>query len=204
MRTVSWLVAIAAVVAAGAVCFEVETIVGTCPALGVLGITLALLAARGRRTGYLVWGLSEAIVTAALALTIAVFRLSPGEAAAPACIALIVNAIASLAICWRLSNQPAPASSQIYPPGQAVFTQFSVRTLLIATTVCCVLLAVARLIPWRVEMVCFAAYGLAMTAISAFIAVRYAYRRLEARPLITGIAERTEAPPAESNLRHTV
>ncbi len=189
MRTVSWLLVVIAVVAAAAVCFEVETIAGTCPVLGVLGIALALLAARAGRTGYLVLGLTETIVTAALALTIAVFRLSPGEAAIPAGTTLIVNAIASLAACWRLANKSAYVASKDCSPNHAVIPQFSVRTLLIAMTGCCVLLAIARLIAWRGEMVWFAAYGLGMTAISAFIAVRYAYWRLEARPLVTGMAE---------------
>jgi hypothetical protein len=53
-------------------------------------------------------------------------------------------------------------------------------------------------------MIWFAAHGLCMIAISAFIAVRYAYRRLEARPLVTSPVERHEAPPADSNLRHTI
>jgi hypothetical protein len=192
MRTVSWLLAIAAVVAAGAVCFEVETIVGTCPVLAVLGIVLALRATRGRRADYLVLGLAEAIVTAALALVIAVCRLSPGEAATLACSVLIVNAIASLATCYWLANRLIDDSAKSSVPGHAGNIQFSMRTLLIATTVCCVLLAIARLISWRGEMIWFAAYGLGMTAVSAVIAIRFAQSRSEARPLVAGVDELTQ------------
>jgi hypothetical protein len=192
MRTVSWLLATVAVVAAAAVCFEVETIAGTCPVLAVLGIVLALRATKRRRADYLVLGLAETMVTAALALVIAVYRLSPGEAAALACSALIINAIASLATCCWLATRPVYDSSASSTPGHTGGIRFSMRTLLIATTLSCALLAVARLIAWRGEMIWFAAYGLGMTAVSAVIAVRFAQSRPEARPLAAGVDELTQ------------
>ncbi len=116
MRTVSWLLAIVAGVAAGAVCFSVESIIGTCPVLAVLGIVLALRATKVGRTDYFVLGLTEAIVTAALALTIAVFNLSSRAAVAPAFSVLIVNAIASLAMCWWLANRSVHDSPKLSTP----------------------------------------------------------------------------------------
>jgi hypothetical protein len=192
MRTVSWLLATVAAVAAAAACFEVETIAGTCPVLAVLGIILAIGATRGRRADYLVLGLAETIVTAVLALVIAVYTLSPGEASTLACSVLIVNAIASLATCCWLANRSVYDSSKPSTPGHAGGIRFSMRTLLIATTMSCVLLAVARLIAWRGEMIWFAAYGLGMTAVSAVIAVRFAQSRSEARLLVAGVDDLTQ------------
>ncbi|MBA3482044.1 MAG: hypothetical protein H0T51_09535 [Pirellulales bacterium] len=160
--------------------------------LAVLGIVLALRATKVGRTDYFVLGLTEGIVTAALALTIAVFNLSSRAAVAPACSVLIVNAIASLAMCWWLANRSVHDSPKLSTPAHAVHIQFSIRTLLIATTVCCVLLAVARLLAWRGDMGWFAAYGLGMAAISAVIAIRFSHSRSEARPLVVGVDELTQ------------
>jgi hypothetical protein len=196
MRKLHGLLAASAVVAAVAALFETESIIVTCPVMAVLGIGLALVAERQRRVALLVHGLIAALATAALALAIAVFHWGPNQAEAPALIILTSTAVASVALlsgmpdCWLTAD-----AAEATPPSPV---RFSMRTVLLSTTVLCALLAIGRWLEWRGEMAFFAAYGVATIVASATIALRHVARRKAASTSVAaGVTATPGSPPAD-------
>ena len=124
---------------------DVETIIGTGPALTLSGLALVVLARPLRSARVLTYGLSGPLVCALGATLIAGFQWGPRDAATPILAILIVYACVSipaalLAIRDLLPWQPAPEVRRPIP------LQFSLRSLLLVTTALCVLITLFRFI----------------------------------------------------------
>lgn len=147
--------------------YDVETIVGTFPALIVMGVMVIVPAMRRSSWWLLGYGLSAFWAVAFVSLVIAIFDLSPSEAVHIVPLILTVYAIFQGLWCIRCNCAllEKPATNIANLPR----LQFSIRAMLLLTTVVCVLSAVGRSIPWKNEMWVFGSGGLALLGVSAVI-----------------------------------
>jgi hypothetical protein len=153
---------------------DIESIVFTGPIASLLGLALAFFASRLLLRSVLWFGLSSPIMWAVCALLIVTFDLGPGRAQWP------ISAL--ICICVTLSAPLAAAALRAIiqtPPRQSPMVwQYSLKSLLIAMTALCVLLAVVRgliAIAGRGEDVLFAIFFILIVA-AAGLSVWYFFR----------------------------
>lgn len=186
---------VAAVCAAAAAAFDVESIMGSCPAIALFGFLIALVSVRRRWADAMLFGLWCPIVTAAIALLISSFDWSPGTAATPVTLILAVNALVvaagAAALVLRAGGvQSAQATSLSDAP-----VRFSIRGLLAVTTVLCILFAVMRHLGGVGDMLAFAIYGVGVLLLAVAILAWFRFR--EGRRFENGELERGEGVSVE-------
>ena len=156
----SWIAALLAI-------YEVETIVGTFLAIFITGLIVVLLARRRTSWLLLCYGLSAFWSIAVVSLTIATFNLHPAEAVPTVPAMLTLYAVLLTWWYFRI-NSTLKGNREIVLTSHSSM-QFSLRGMLLFTTVFCVFSALAKFIPWRSEMKIFGAGGFALLGVSALI-----------------------------------
>jgi hypothetical protein len=116
--------------------WDVESIVGTAPALTIIGLLLAIVAGPLRSWTALSFGISGPLICIACARTIAHFNLSPPKASEPipiiaGLLALLTLPLAVLALTQILSSDAA------HPFRISIARNYSLKSLLVITTVFC-------------------------------------------------------------------
>jgi hypothetical protein len=165
-----------AAVAALAIWMEVESIVVAGPLLATLGLVIAIVAVAIRSTSLLLYGLWHPLMTAAVAWAIGGFRLGPNDIDGVAGMAAIVNAGLVGAWCGRIFGRPEVKQAGLLSLKRPVSLRFSLRSVLVAMTVLCVVLAIAAGLTWRGEWPYFSMYGAIMLALAAVLVARFVWR----------------------------
>lgn len=132
-----------AAILAGAV--EIESIIGTGPAMSITGLALAFVARPLRSWRVLLFSLSAPVLCALCAFLIALFRWDPGEAQTP--IMVILSIFGLLAIpAAAMSLRSILLWHNLDNSRRPFVWRYSLRSLLVTTTALCVLLALGRLV----------------------------------------------------------
>jgi hypothetical protein len=156
-----------AVVAAIAVWVAVESIVFVGPALAVLGYVIATIAIRNPSRRLLHYGLWHPLITALFALAIAGFELGPDDARVPALLLFGVNLFVVGTWCSALLTGPDSVRHRCPAASRGAGIRFSLRGALVATTILCVVLAIAVSLAWQREWPYFIVYSLLMFALAS-------------------------------------
>lgn len=162
LLTILSLVAIATAVA---LCVEIESLLGFWPALAVAGFVA--FAGVFRRDSWLrvLYALSAPMAVAAGSLLISIFSWGPSEAQRPISIMFVAYAIISvLAYPVVLIQRGAEVGLRHEKHGAKV--RFSMRTLMIAMTVACPLMAIVSALGWVGQSAIFAAGGIVLGGIA--------------------------------------
>jgi hypothetical protein len=154
--------------------YDVETILGTFPAILITGLLVIVPAMR--RTSWLLlnYGISAFLCVAVISLVIATFNLNPG-AAVPA-VPSMITVYAIFQGWWYFRCKRVLLGEQGVKISRLPRLQFSIRSMLMLTTLVCVLSAIGRVIPWNNEMWMFGSVGFALLGISAMILLWFARR----------------------------
>jgi hypothetical protein len=123
----------------------VESIVGTGPALSVIGLLLAAVTQRLGSWALIAFGLSGPLFCALCAALIAYFRWGPHEAERPIAILLGAYALAALPMA-ALALRAIMKCQAITLPQQRRVWQYGMKSLLVLMTAVCVLTAVTQFV----------------------------------------------------------
>jgi hypothetical protein len=164
--------------AVGALCraiIDIESIVGTGPALALIGLFLAVVVRRNESWFLLLFALSAPLVTALGALMIAVFHWGPPEAEAPITALLYVYALAMIPASVVAAHQILRGNVVAVPASQKKW-QFSLRSLLVTMTGVCVFAALGQYLA-RMAIpdfpIVFGTFAFVSSALSAVILRRF-------------------------------
>jgi hypothetical protein len=146
LALVAWAAQVLSTVAAVAACAaEIHTILFTGPALTFSGLALALLTRPLCSCRVLGFSLSGPGVAALCATLIAVFRWGPGDAEGPILVILFIYTFVAvptaLIVFPELLRWSVSAASH-----NAVFWQYSLKSLLVLTTALCIAVPILRLL----------------------------------------------------------
>ena len=153
---------------------EVETILGSFPATIVVGSWVTYFGMRRTSWALLCYGLSSFWFVSALSLMISVFNMGPHDAYPIVPMLLTIYSVL-LAIWCTLMNLGFPLNSSPLI-NQPFSLGFSMRTMMVVTTVVCLLAAIGRFISWEREMWIFGSTGLGLLGISIAIVYWFALR----------------------------
>ena len=166
--------ALLAVVAAVAAYWEVESILGTCSTMTLLGLVLAFFAVRRASLNLLLFGLWCPLVASGIAMLIALQDLNPEEAEGPVFMLLALNlpitvvwAIATAVLLQRVIPQP-PAAKRRF--------RFRVMALLGLMTFVAVLLALLRGFDYERGLWGFWLFGIGVLTVALAFGVWFHYR----------------------------
>ena len=134
------LAAIAMLIAAGV---AIQSILATGPALTVIGLLLGLTTRALRSRSALGFALSGPLVCALISFLIAAFRWGPGEAHAPTVVILTTYLILISPLAF-FSRQRIWRWETIVSGRPATAFQFRLKTLFIAMTATCIVIAAAK------------------------------------------------------------
>ena len=154
---------------------DVDSILGTCPGMAVLGFVLAFVAVRRASLSFLVFGLWCPLVTSTIALVIASFGWSFGEATTPVFVMLALNS--AITAAWVLLaavkfQRVTPSA----PPAAKPRIRFRVKDLLRTTALLAVLLTLLNYLSYSEESIIFWLFGIGVLTISLAIGVGFFYR----------------------------
>ena len=170
-----WVQAGTATAAALATLVEVESILGFFPAIAFLGLALALLAHKYTSLNLLLFGLSCPVATGMIALLIASFSWSPGQAAIPVLVILTLNA--GVTCVWgALTARQITRTNSLETSVEKLRFQFGLRGLFGIVTLTCILSALFRQLDGDGEMFLFAVYGISVLVLSLAVSISFWYR----------------------------
>ena len=171
--------------------FNVESIVCGFPVLVGLGIVVIALAMRRSSWLLLNYGISSFWIVGGLSLLIAVFDLSPGQAQPVVPVFLTLYALSLIYYAFALNPGMHEVPTSVV---QERPIRFSMKSILIVTSVVCVMAALGRLIAWNSEMWIFGSGGFALMGISGVLLYRFALRMKQFRM-------EEEEPPIDASVR---
>lgn len=153
-----------------------ESIVFTCPLMGVAGLLVGVVACRLQSRAVLTHGLSAPLICAFGAMLIAVNHWGPDSAQEPIMMMLAGYTILSLPLAAVSLHRVSRLSRRDAVNNERPWWQFSLRSMLVTVTTVCVSIAVARLlfryVP-RADSIAFGDYAIAYAALSAYVGWRY-------------------------------
>jgi hypothetical protein len=141
---------LAAVVMFMAAAIKIESIVGTGPALSIIGLLLAIVTRRLNSWESMAFGVSGPLVCAVGAMLIAINHWGPGKAARPISMLLAAYLLAATPLAF-LSLRAIRRWQVFVLPGQRRAWQFSMKALMIWMTVVCVLVTAGQYVAQRLD-----------------------------------------------------
>ncbi|MEM9659011.1 MAG: hypothetical protein AAF961_11680, partial [Planctomycetota bacterium] len=156
--------------------YKIESIIGSCPAIAILGFVIALISVWRRSTDGLLLGLWCPVVTALIAFSISAFQWSPRDAKIPVCAILVACAVVASMGATVLVNRKHPRASDGESPSRRPPFQFSVRRVLLVTALLSVLCAAMQQLRVESEWIGFAIYGATVLLLSLAVGVWYRVR----------------------------
>ncbi len=174
---------LAAVTMLVAALIEIESIIGTGPALSIVGLLLAVVTWRLNSWEPIAFGVSGPLVCAVGAMLIAVNHWKPSSAERPIPILLAAYMLAATPLAI-VSLRAIRRWQVIELPEQRRVWQFSMKSLMIWMTVVCVLTAAGQYVarrlgenPMRGEGYIFVSFALAAIVLSGVVLWRFLAKR---------------------------
>jgi hypothetical protein len=161
-----------------AAAIEVETIIWSGPILTISGLVNAIIARSSASWTKLFLGLSGPLVCALIAVCIAVFNWNPNDAEKPTIVIMTLYLFVFLPVSVVALRQEFNVHADA--DGAVPRLQFSMKSLLIAVTAICLVIAVVRFLlgSLRADDLIFQTYAFVVVTLSAAVIWRFAaYRR---------------------------
>lgn len=164
---------------------EIETIIGTGPALSIIGLTLAVVTRRLNSWEPIAFGLSGPLICALAATLIAVYEWGPREAQRPIPWLLVAYLVSATPLAVLALRSILRWHVMILPNERRAW-QFSMKALLVWMTAVCLLAAVVHLFVQRFgrsgsglgsEKLLFLIFAAATVALSGTVLWRYLAKR---------------------------